>query len=160
MYKRWYPAVLERGEGGVFAVWFPDFPGCVAAGKTQDEVAAKAEAALAQALQEAAENETPLPIPTPFDVIAVPADAEVVAFLSLGAAPPDPSERVNVYLPKSLIDRADTLAASWGMSRSSLFGLAVSRLVMSPWSVVPPAGALSSAIIAPSELMATKRRKR
>ncbi len=27
-----YPAVLERGEGNVYAVWFPDFPGVVAAG--------------------------------------------------------------------------------------------------------------------------------
>ncbi len=116
MNKRWYPAVLERADGGVFAVWFPDFPGCVAAGKSQGEVAAKAEDALAQALQESAENETPLPAPTPFDLIAVPDDAEVVAFLSLGAAPPDPSERVNIYLPKSLIARADALAG-WGAGR-------------------------------------------
>lgn len=137
MNKHWYPAVLERGEGGVFAVWFPDFPGCVAAGKTQDEAAAKAEEALGLALQEAAENDIPPPVPTPYDAIMVPEDAEVIAFLSLGAAPPDPSERVNIYLPKSLIARADDLASSWGMSRSSLFGLAVSRLVMSPWIVVP-----------------------
>jgi predicted RNase H-like HicB family nuclease len=139
MKKRWYPAVLERGEGGVFGVWFPDFPGCVAAGKTQEEAAARAEAALADALQAAAENETPLPVPTPFDAIFTPDDADVVAMLSLGAAPPDPSERVNIYLPGSLIERADALAAEWGMSRSSLFGLAVSRLVLSPWSVVPSA---------------------
>jgi Ribbon-helix-helix protein, copG family len=39
--------------------------------------------------------------------------------------PPDPSERVNVYLPKSLISRVDRRAAELGMSRSSFFGLAV-----------------------------------
>lgn len=139
MKKRWYPAVLERGEGDAFGVWFPDFPGCVAAGRTQEEAAAKAEAALTEALQAAAENEAPLPTPTPFDLILIPDEAEVVAVLSLGAAPPDPSERVNVYLPGSLIERADALAAEWGMSRSSLFGLAISRIVMSPWSVVPSA---------------------
>lgn len=137
MKKRWYPAVLERGEGGVFAVWFPDFPGCVAAGKTQEEASAKAEKALTDALQSAAETEFPLPAPTAFDAILVPKDAEVVAFLSLGAAPPDPSERVNIYLPRSLLERADDLADRWGMSRSSLFGFAVSRLVMSPWGVTP-----------------------
>lgn len=142
MNKRWYPAVLERGDGGVFAVWFPDFPGCVAAGKTQEEAAAKAEEALELALEAATEVDAPLPSPTPFDAIDVPTDADVVAFLSLGATPPDPSERVNVYLPRSLLERADELAARWGMSRSSLFGLAVSRLLVSPWSI-PPAQAIT-----------------
>jgi predicted RNase H-like HicB family nuclease len=137
MNKRWYPAVLERGEGGVFGVWFPDFPGCVAAGKTQEEAAAKAEHALGLALEETAERDQAPPEPTPFDAIAIPADVDVVAILSLGAAPPDPSERVNVYLPKSLIARADDIAAGWGMSRSSLFGLAITRLVMSPGIIVP-----------------------
>ena len=159
MNKRWYPAVLERGDGGVFAVWFPDFPGCVAAGKNQEEAAAKAEEALARALESAAEVGSPLPAPTPFDAIAVPKEADVVAFLSLGAAPPDPSERVNIYLPKSLISRADELAVRWGMSRSSLFGLAMSRLVMSPWSVVPSAISPIELATSSPQLEAKRRRR-
>lgn len=159
MNKRWYPAVLERGEGGVFGVWFPDFPGCVAAGKTQEEAAAKAEAALAQALETAVEVGSPLPAPSPYDAIEVPTEAEVVAFLSLGAAPPDPSERVNIYLPKSLIARADELASRWGMSRSSLFGLAMSRLVVTPWAVVPSAIGPPEMSV-PSAPAPSKRRKR
>ena len=134
MTKRFYPAVLERGDGGVFAIWFPDFPGCVAAGHSQEEAAARSEEALAAALAEAAETDSPLPVPTPFDAIEPPADADVVTFMSLGASPPDPSERVNIYLPKSLIARADALAAAWGMSRSSLFGLALTRHLASPWA--------------------------
>ena len=47
------------------------------------------------------------------------------AFFIVGVDPPDPSERVNVYLPKSLIGRIDRRAAEFGMSRSSFFGLAV-----------------------------------
>jgi predicted RNase H-like HicB family nuclease len=159
MNKRWYPAVLERGDGGVFGVWFPDFPGCVAAGKSQEEAAAKAEEALARALELAAEIGSPLPAPTPYDAIAVPKEAEVVAFLSLGAAPPDPSERVNIYLPGSLIARADELADRWGMSRSSLFGLAMSRLVMSPWSVVPSAISVPELGTSSPQLEAKRRRR-
>jgi predicted RNase H-like HicB family nuclease len=136
MSKRFYPAVLERAEGGMFAVWFPDFPGCVAAGRTQEEAAAKAEDALAAAVQEAAETDPELPEPTPFDAIVTPADADVVTFLALGASPPDPSERVNVYLPKRLLARADAMAAEWGMSRSSLFGLALTRMLAYPTSIV------------------------
>ena len=133
MPKRFYPAVLERGEGDVFAIWFPDFPGCVAAGHSQEEAAARAEEALTNALHEAAESGAAPPEPTPFGAIAVPAEADVVTFLMLGANPPDPSERVNVYLPKSLIERADALGAGWGMSRSSLFGLALTRMLASPF---------------------------
>jgi hypothetical protein len=50
----------------------------------------------------------------------------------VGAAPPDPSERVNVYLPKSLIEWVDRTATDMGMNRSSLFGLALSHLASSP----------------------------
>jgi predicted RNase H-like HicB family nuclease len=135
MSKRFYPAVLERAEGGMFAVWFPDFPGCVAAGRSQEEAAARAEDALAAALQEAAENET-IPEPTAFDAIITPVEAEVVTLLSIGASPPSPSERVNVYLPKNLIARADAMAEEWGMSRSSFFGLALTRMLTIPTGVV------------------------
>jgi len=135
MSKRFYPAVLERAEGDMFAIWFPDFPGCVAAGRSQEEAAARAEEALARALQEAAESEASIPEPTAFDAIVTPAEADVVSLLSIGASPPNPSERVNVYLPKNLIARAYALAADWGMSRSSFFGLALTRMLSSPFGL-------------------------
>jgi hypothetical protein len=49
----------------------------------------------------------------------------LVAYFMVGVVPPDPSERVNVYLPKRLIAQADARPAELGMSRSSLFGLAI-----------------------------------
>ncbi len=124
--QRFYPAVLERGPKQTFGVWFPDFPRCVAGGVTQEDAMARAQEALARAVQTLAEHERPLPPPTAFEKIALPADCEFVTFFAIGAEPPDPSERVNVYLPKSLIGRADRRAAELGMSRSSFFGYAVS----------------------------------
>jgi len=129
MTQRFYPAVLERDPRGVFAVWFPDFPDCVTAARSQEEAMAKAQEALATALQELAERDQALPEPTGFDAIALPSQSDFVAFVAVGAAPPDPSERVNVYLPKSLIKRVDRAAAAFGMSRSSYFGLAVTRML-------------------------------
>jgi predicted RNase H-like HicB family nuclease len=125
MSERFYPAVLERDAGGVFALWFPDFPGCVAAARTQEEAMAKARAALAAGFQDLAERDQALPSPTAFDAIKLPPKCDFVAFVAVGAMPPDPSERVNVYLPKSLIARIDEAAAAMGMSRSSFFGLAL-----------------------------------
>ena len=114
MAKRFYPAVLERDPSGVFGVWFPDFPGAVAGGRTQEEAVARAQSALELAMQELAERDLPLPASTGFDAIRPPEDADVVTILALAATPPDPSERVNIYLPKSVIERADEQAASLG----------------------------------------------
>lgn len=55
-----------------------------------------------------------------------------MAYFIVGVDPPDPSERVNVYLPKSLIARADRHAVEYGMSRSSLFGFAVTMALNAP----------------------------
>ncbi|MFI4975719.1 MAG: type II toxin-antitoxin system HicB family antitoxin [Caulobacterales bacterium] len=127
MTQRFYPAVLERAAGDVFAVWFPDFPGCVAAGADQQQAMAKAQEALARAVEALAERDAAIPAPTPFEAVETPDDAEVVAVFAMAATLPNPSERVNVYLPKSLIERMDRQAEAFGMSRSSLVGFAVTR---------------------------------
>jgi predicted RNase H-like HicB family nuclease len=129
MKQRFYPAVLERESNGYYGLWFPDFPGAVAAAKSQEEAMGKAQDVLAQAVQAQAERDSSLPAPTPVEAIEIPTDCDFVTFLAVGATPPDPSERVNVYLPKSLIERVDRAAAAWGMTRSSLFGLAATQLL-------------------------------
>jgi predicted RNase H-like HicB family nuclease len=125
--KRFYPAVLERAGKGTFAVWFPDFPECVAAGRTQEEAIAKAEKAVAGTVEAWSERERPLPAASAIDAIAQPKG--FIAYIMVGVEPPDPSERVNIYLPKSLLTRADQAAAQLGMSRSSFFGFALSMVL-------------------------------
>lgn len=125
MKRQLYPAVLERGPKGTFGAWFPDFPRCVAGGRSQEDTIEKAEHALAQAVDALAEQDRGLPQPTPIERIMLPKGCDFLAYFVVGVDPPDPSERVNVYLPKSLIGRVDRRAAELGMSRSSFFGLAV-----------------------------------
>jgi predicted RNase H-like HicB family nuclease len=129
MKQRFYPAVLERHANGFFGLWLPDFPGAVAAGRTQEEVMEKGQDALAAAMQACAEQNGALPAPTPVEAIEMPADCDFVSYLVVGATPPNPSERVNVYLPRSLIERVDRTAFDMGITRSSLFGLAVTQLM-------------------------------
>ena len=126
MKKRLYPAVLERGPKGAFGAWFPDFPGCVAGGRSQEQTIERAENALAQAVDGLFEHGRPLPPPTPIERIVLPRGCDFLAYFIVGVDPLDPSERVNVYLPKSLIGQIDRRAAELGMSRSSFFGLAAS----------------------------------
>lgn len=120
-----YPAVLERGAKDTFGAWFPDFPDCVAGGTSPEQAIEKAQSMLAQAVYALAEKDKPLPPPTPFEAIVLPKGCDFIAFFAVTVEPPDPSERVNVYLPKSLIARADARASDLGMSRSSFFGLAL-----------------------------------
>ena len=122
-----YPAVLERGEGGAYAIWFPDFPGVVAGAVSQDEAMAKAEDLLAEAAEELAMDGKLLPVPSDLDAFDMPKDCDLVVRFAVRVTPPDLSERVNVYLPKSLIERVDEKAAAMGMSRSSYFGWALSQ---------------------------------
>ena len=126
MKRQLYPAVLERGPKGAFGAWFPDFPGCVAGGRSQEQTIERAENALAQAVDGLFEHGRPLPAPTPIERIVLPKGCDFLAYFIVGVDPPDPSERVNVYLPKSLIGQIDRRAAELGMSRSSFFGLAAS----------------------------------
>ena len=121
-----YPAVLERGEGA-YAIWFPDFPDVVAGAASQDAAMAKAEALLAEAAEALAMDGKLLLAPSDLDDFEIPADCDFVVRFAVRVTPPDLSERVNVYLPKSLIERVDAQAALMGMSRSSYFGWALSH---------------------------------
>lgn len=138
MAKRFYPAVIEKDAKGMLAAWLPDFPDCVAAGRSQDEVLRKVEDMLATAADRYGERDAPLPEPTAVDAIVLPKGSRAIAYVMIGLEPRDPSERVNIYLPKSLIERADKRAAELGMSRSSFFGFAISTIIGWSWGIGVP----------------------
>ena len=133
MRQLFYPAVLERGEGKAYAIWFPDFPGVVAGGASQEDAMAKAEGLLAAAAEDLALAGKHMPAASGWAEVDLPEDCDLVVKFAVRVTPPDLSERVNVYLPKSLIERVDAKAAKLGMTRSSFFGLAVSRAILDPF---------------------------
>src|SRR5260370_40645089 len=122
MKRRLYPAVLERGPKGTFGAWFPDFPGCVAGGKSQEEAIEKAENTLAQAVDVLAEHGRALPQPTPIGRIVLPKSCDLLAYFIVGVDPPDPSGRGDVSLPKSPIGRVGRRGAQRRKNRSRFFG--------------------------------------
>jgi predicted RNase H-like HicB family nuclease len=82
--QRFYPAVLEHGESGVFGVWFPDFPGAVVGGRSQEEAMAAAGEALAAGVEDLAFEGRPLPKPTDLEKIELPEGCDFVSFLRSG----------------------------------------------------------------------------
>jgi predicted RNase H-like HicB family nuclease len=132
MARMTYWAVLERGEDGGFGVFFPDLDGCITLGESAAEAAENAREALSlhlETMEEAGQE-----LPAPRDLRELKAEVERDRALNIEAyllvwADTHAGERVNVYLPKSLLERVDRFVSAAGMNRSSFFGLAARRML-------------------------------
>jgi predicted RNase H-like HicB family nuclease len=113
-----YIAYLHKDRKSDFGVSFPDFPGCVTAGKTLEEARRMAAEALALHIQGMAEDGETIPEPSTIDDVANdPAMKGAVAFLvSVGL---EKTVRVNITARESQIEAIDQKAAEAGMTRSA-----------------------------------------
>jgi predicted RNase H-like HicB family nuclease len=103
-----YIALLRRDPGSDFGVDFPDFPGCVTAGKTLEEARRMAAEALNLHLAGVLEDGEPIPEPSSLDAImADPDNRDATAFLVDVVPQPAISVRVNVMLPSNLVAAID-----------------------------------------------------
>ena len=103
-----YIALLHKDADSDYGVSFPDFPGCVTAGKSLDEARRLAAEALAFHIEGMIEDGQAIPAPCPLDDAMKDRDnRDAVAFI---VTVPDVGERVvrvNVTLPESLLKRID-----------------------------------------------------
>jgi predicted RNase H-like HicB family nuclease len=113
-----YIAYLHKDPKSDFGVSFPDFPGCVTAGKTLEEARRKAAQALALHIEGMTEDGEAIPEPSTVDDIAHdPALKGAVAFLV--PANLEKTIRVNITARESQIEKIDILARRAGMTRSA-----------------------------------------
>ena len=130
---RTYVGVLEKQEDTAFGVYFPDIPGCVAAGDTQDEAIENA----ALALRLFFEGESGV-LPEARDFTAITADAEVAGDLADGAVllgvPYLENEgrtvRINLSLDAGLLHDIDEAAGRRDMTRSAFVAQAARREIV------------------------------
>jgi predicted RNase H-like HicB family nuclease len=113
-----YIAYLHKDGKSDFGVSFPDFPGCVTAGKTLEEARRMAAEALALHIEGMAEDGEAIPEPSTIDDVAEdPAMKGAVAFLvsvDLGK-----TVRVNITAQESQINAIDRRAGEVGLTRSA-----------------------------------------
>lgn len=103
-----YIALIRKEAGSDFGVDFPDFPGCVTAGRTLEEVRRMAVEALALHIEGMIQEGEPIPEPSSLDAImADPANAGGVAALVDVGTGPARAVRINVTLPADLVDAID-----------------------------------------------------
>ena len=110
-----YYALIRKEEGSDHGVEFPDFPGCITAGKDLDEAARLAEEALNFHIDGLLEDGGSLPTPSSLEDIDVSGAVPFVVQAHNRAR-----KRINITLPEWLIAQIDSAALASGTSRSGL----------------------------------------
>ncbi len=126
-----YIAVVHKEPASDYGVSFPDFPGCITAGKTIDEAKDLAYEALLLHLEGMREDGEQLPVPSNLeDIVSEPENAYAVAFLVVSV--PDAhgkSKRINITMPEETLRRVDAAARRRGLSRSSFLTRAAQKVM-------------------------------
>ncbi len=116
-----YIALIHKESDSDFGVSFPDFPGCVTAGKTIDEAKDMAQEALSGHIKVMNEFGEEMPEPTNLDKIVSSSDSsDAIAFFILTIQAKKPKKiRVNITLPEEDLNQIDSFAKQQGMTRSA-----------------------------------------
>ncbi len=103
-----YVALLRKDRRSDFGVEFPDFPGCITAGRTLEEARAMASEALQFHIDGMTEDGEPIPEASTLDAImADPHHADAVAVLVDAAVRRTRAIRVNVSIPEDVLTAID-----------------------------------------------------
>lgn len=125
----YYPAILEKDEDSDYGVFFPDLPGCVAAGGDATEALMNAEDALRFHIEGLTRHGQPVPGPSKIDDLVADPEVNRLGLYLVRYRPPRKSKRVNVTLEENLLLDIDDAAAERGDSRSGFLAEAARRLV-------------------------------
>jgi len=128
-----YIAILHKETKSDFGVSFPDFPGCITAGKNIDEAKDMAQEALTLHIQGILQDGEQLPVPSRLeDIMSDPDYANAIAYLVVSVPDARPrTVRVNVTLPEMTLKQIDAAAKKRGMSRSSFLVHAAQNAIQS-----------------------------
>lgn len=121
-----YIAIIQKEPGSDYGVSFPDFPGCVTAGRTIDEAKDLAQEALIYHLEGMAEDGAAIPAPSGLaEVMADPDHAGGLAFLV--TVPDSKAVRINISVPETALRKIDAAAKKRGLSRSAFLVQAAAK---------------------------------
>ncbi|MEZ5846486.1 MAG: type II toxin-antitoxin system HicB family antitoxin [Geminicoccaceae bacterium] len=113
-----YRAVIEQDADG-FSVVFPDFPGCVSGGDTEEQTLDNAAEALSFHIEGMIDDGDAIPAPSR---LSDPLPEWCRSYLAMVLVPvdlPGRSVRVNITLDERLLAKIDGAAKSKGMARSA-----------------------------------------
>jgi predicted RNase H-like HicB family nuclease len=127
-------AIIHKSVG-TYGVSFPDLPGCIAAGTTEQEALTNAAAAVAFHIEHMSDHGDVLPMPRALDQLR--ADPEFaadfdghVAVALVPYTPPGKTVRINITIDEHLLAAIDRAAKDSGSTRSGLLAEAARRKII------------------------------
>jgi predicted RNase H-like HicB family nuclease len=115
-----YIAYLHKEKGSDYGVSFPDFPGCITAGKTLEDAHRMASEALTLHIAGMIEDGDTIPEPATLDSLTQdPRRKGAVAFLVHVEPKTERTVRVNITVREKQIEKIDRLANDAGLTRSA-----------------------------------------
>lgn len=129
-----YPAILEPTADG-YSVFFPDLPGAISVGKDYETAIANAEECLSLHLYGMLVDKDSLPKPSHMSKVLKKLEAgEMVALIhpdvfGVKARQEDKAVRINITVPRSLLEAVDMRAHQLGIDRSKLFQKAAREIL-------------------------------
>lgn len=134
-----YIAIVHKETKTDFGVSFPDFPGCITAGKNIDEAKDMAQEALILHIQGMLEDGEQLPVPSRLEEIMNETEyTNAIAYLVVSVPDTKPrTVRVNVTLPEITLRKIDAAARKRGMSRSAFLVHSAQNTIESGGKNVP-----------------------
>jgi predicted RNase H-like HicB family nuclease len=125
---------LIHFEDDVFGISFPDFPGCIATGSTEDEVIRRGTEALAFHVAGMIEDDNPMPLLRGLAALrsdpAFNEDAEGALIALVPVEVPGRAIRLNISMEETLVEAVDKAAKAAGQSRSAFLAEAARRRLM------------------------------
>jgi len=129
-----YPVVIHKDRKSDYGVTVPDLPGCFSAGSTMDEALNMAREAIELHLEGLIEEELPIPDGSPIERHKRNPDYKGGVWAVVEVETSDlstPAKRVNITLPRRVLDSIDHFAASNGETRSGLLAKAATNYIAS-----------------------------
>lgn len=103
-------ALLRKDQSGDYGVDFPDFPGCVTAGKTLEEARNAAVEALTFHIEGMRDDGDEIPRPSSLDnIMNNPDNQEAVVFIVDIPLSVEKVRRINVTLPEDIVYKIDRI---------------------------------------------------
>lgn len=125
---RQYIALIHKDAKSDFGVSFPDFPGCITAGRTLDEVRDMAPEALALHIAGMEADGEAIPEPSSLEsVMAMLENRDGVAILVPAPSHAPKTVRVNITLGADVLEEIDAYAESHGFTRSGFLTIAAKK---------------------------------
>ncbi len=112
--KAYYVGVLSKDSDSDYGVDFPDFPGCVTAGRTVAETLALAEEVLEFHVEGMLAHGEEVPEPTPLDKVDVDDGIPFLVPLVLQRK----AKRINITVNEGILKQIDEHAKANGLTRS------------------------------------------